>query len=379
VIRLTGTDSPAGARPGTAVVASRVFLAEPIGMTQTVSFIHSVVVPIRGDHMLRFASRPPWGRKGFTLIELLVVIAIIAILIGLLLPAVQKVREAANRMKCANNLKQIGLAIHSYHDVNNEFPGPRAICTDQAQCGPMYYNQAGSLLIGYWIFVPVSNDSVGGWPVRILPYIEQQNVMNPFASLASTAQLSTAWNDAHKIPIPIWTCPSDNRTRHSSGLTLTAYLGVTGNDEFEETTAGGTATGSNARNGIFAVNSWWVAAARKQTMGSVTDGLSNTLMVGERPPGHDTYWGWWMYSDTDNILAHPNRERRTATECSGNEFFRPDRVSNPGAACHYWSLHPNGGNWLLGDGSVRFISYTAATTTLVDMASMNGGEVVRDQ
>src|SRR3954468_6688075 len=119
------------------------------------------------DRTGRLSGRGP--RRGFTLIELLVVIAIIAVLIGLLLPAVQKVREAASRIKCTNNLKQIGLAVHNYHDVNNEFPAPRAI-HPTAQV-------AGGFPIGFWSPPPAPNaDSYGGWMVRILPYIEQQNV-----------------------------------------------------------------------------------------------------------------------------------------------------------------------------------------------------------
>jgi len=304
------------------------------------------------------------ARRGFTLIELLVVIAIIAILIGLLLPAVQKIREAANRMKCSNQMKQMGLAIHNYHDVNDEFPVARAVCTNQSLCGG-FYNQMGSYTTGWWNFTPASTQSLGSWITRILPFMEQDNVAN---LIPAATNASTVGNQLLMTKLPFISCPSDSRIKASGGQVLTNYLGVTGNDE---------RAGSDARNGIFAVYDWNYTPAVKVKMASVIDGTSNTLMVGERPPSNDAYWGWWMYSDSDNILAYPNRETFTVSGCSPPEYFRADRVSNPKAACHYWSLHPGGGNWLLADGSVRYIAYTAATTTLVDMASMNGGEVVR--
>jgi prepilin-type processing-associated H-X9-DG protein len=293
-----------------------------------------------------------------------------------LLPAVQKVREAANRVKCANNLKQIGLAVHNYHDANDTFPAPRAVCNNKALCGSSY-DQWGQTTTGYWFIAPGDGNMMGSWITRILPFLEQDNPARLITRAQTVPEVGTAFGTLLTTPIPGISCPSDQRAKRGSGEVLTNYVGVTGNDEFAETTTAGSGTGSNARNGIFAPRSWWVTRAQRVRMASVTDGLSNTLMVGERPPSGDTYWGWWMYSDFDNILAHPNRERRFIPECTGNEYFRPDRVNNPTSACHYWSLHPNGGNWLLGDGSVRFIAYTAATTTLVDMASMNGGEAVR--
>jgi prepilin-type N-terminal cleavage/methylation domain-containing protein/prepilin-type processing-associated H-X9-DG protein len=305
------------------------------------------------------------SRRGFTLIELLVVIAIIAILIGLLLPAVQKIREAANRMKCTNNMKQMGLAIHNYHDVNDNFPAARAIYS-----GPGYtQGYFGGYTTGAWIYVPATDDSVGSWIFRILPFMEQDNVSRPIKAATTITQWWTEWAKVNAQDLPFIHCPSDSRTKYGTTEVLTGYMGVTGNDERD---------GSDATNGIFAVQHWWgYMPPVRIRMASVTDGLSNTLMVGERPPASDLYWGWWMYSDSDNVLGYPNRETYTVSGCNGNEYFRPDRINNPRSACHYWSLHPGGGNWLLGDGSVRFITYSAATTTLVDMSSMNGGEVVR--
>ncbi|MCU0703595.1 MAG: DUF1559 domain-containing protein [Fimbriiglobus sp.] len=301
-------------------------------------------------------------RGGFTLIELLVVIAIIAILIGLLLPAVQKVREAASRMQCSNNMKQWGLAIHNYHDARGEFPAPRAA----RQSGGNWTQ--GGYTTGYWLVVPASSDTVGGWSTRALPYIEQDNLFRPIEAVTTTSQLATAFNNLLNARVKIMICPSDALASraHTSGAAVGTYLGVTGNDERE---------GSDARNGMFAVYEWWSGPKRAVRMASITDGTSNTVAVGERPPSSDLYWGWWAYSDSDNILAHPNRETYTVSGCNGNELFRPDVPTNPRAACHFWSMHTGGGNWLLADGSVRFITYSNANV-ISQMASINGGEVV---
>ena len=310
------------------------------------------------------------SRAGFTLIELLVVIAIIAILIGLLLPAVQKVRDAAARIKCANNFKQLGLASHNYQDTNGTFPSPRPL---RPSGTPAQIGTAGGYTSYRWNLLPASSESLGGWMVRLLPQLEQQNVVNPFAGITTVAGITPAFNAAQKQKIAMFSCPADSRdlaTYLGQPVALTSYCGVTGNNEVE---------GSDAKNGVFATFQW---QSGRKTPGSkfaaITDGLSNTVMVGERPPAADVGYGWWIYTDFDTLLGYPNRETYILSGCNGNEMFRADIVTNPKAACHYWSLHTGGGNWLLADGSVRFLTYNAATTTLVDMASMDGGEVVRE-
>ncbi|HEY7311693.1 MAG TPA: DUF1559 domain-containing protein [Gemmataceae bacterium] len=275
-------------------------------------------------------------RHAFTLIELLVVIAIIAILIGLLLPAVQKVREAAARTQCINNLKQLGIGLHSYHGTYQTFPQPRGQ-------------------------VPVFTSSFG-WMCRILPYIEQDN-------LYKAAQV----NFFQAIPTPVKTfqCPSDGRDgrdgtgattlgTHSSGLTW--YLGVTGSF------GGSDAQYTGSNSGIFQPNTAGVAIA------SIADGSSNTLMIGERPPAADLVFGWWSYSDYDNLLATQNY-LAIYPNCPTPGVYGPGKVTNNCDSNHFWSLHSGGGNWLFGDGSVHFLPYSAAAMT-IPLATRAGGEVV---
>jgi prepilin-type N-terminal cleavage/methylation domain-containing protein/prepilin-type processing-associated H-X9-DG protein len=323
---------------------------------------------------LRAPARPE--RRGFTLIELLVVIAIIAILIGLLLPAVQKVREAAARMSCSNKMKQFGIALHSYHDARGEFPAPRGIWPDPAQ--PIQV----PALLNTWTPIPSlpsSDTTLGGWPIRILPYMEQDAVSRIAFGATSASTVDAVLYRLANTPLAMFRCPSaPNAERAVTGLGnqpqyLTSYLGVTGNDEWVQSGS----TGFNARNGVFATESRANSTRGKVTIPAISDGTSNTLMIGERPPHIAQEWGWWTYNDGDTVLAHPNRRRLNAA-CPTADFFRADIAESACAANHYWSAHTGGGNWLLGDGSVRFFTYSAATTTLTQMASRNGGEVVTE-
>ncbi|MDY3560113.1 DUF1559 domain-containing protein [Gemmata sp. JC673] len=316
--------------------------------------------------MLLFARS---RRLAFTLIELLVVIAIIAILIGLLLPAVQKVREAAARMKCQNNLKQLGLAVHGYHDSNQVFPSGR----------PKHptLNNWGSYTVYSWNILPATTESTGGWLMRVLPYIEQQNLPSSLTGLTSTGNIASQVNTIGGNRVSIFECPSDPlvsqlATQYTPARALTSYVGVSGNDEWSESGY----YGSNARNGIFAVYSWSSQTQAPPKIASVTDGLSNTTMVGERPPMSTLAWGSWRGSDFNTVLANPNRETSIVSGCPAPAYFSPDVITNKCAVMHFWSLHTGGGNWLLGDGSVRYFAYAAGTTVLPQMASRDGGEVV---
>jgi prepilin-type N-terminal cleavage/methylation domain-containing protein/prepilin-type processing-associated H-X9-DG protein len=312
-------------------------------------------------------SRTPYPvrgqRRAFTLIELLVVIAIIGVLMGLLLPAVQKVREAAARMQCFNNLKQIGLALHNYHDTEGSFP-PAIAETFAPQ--PRDPHQ--------WL----------SWMGRIMPYIEQSalnaNMEAAFASQGSSPDPFV--NPPHlgfSLPLTNFRCPLDARQYQASyadGLTVafTGYLGVSG-------------TNLRTNDGVL----YWNSRTR---FADITDGTSNTLMVGERPPSWDLVFGWWYAGAGQWDYSYPqvhnsgscdvtlgmaelniksNNIPQTNACPDGPYAYGPGSIRNPCDQFHFWALHTGGSNFLLADGSVHFIPYSAGAI-MPALATRAGGE-----
>jgi prepilin-type N-terminal cleavage/methylation domain-containing protein/prepilin-type processing-associated H-X9-DG protein len=332
-------------------------------------------------------------RKAFTLIELLVVIAIIAVLIGLLLPAVQKVREAASRSKCQNNLKQIGLAIHNYHSANN--------------------------------VLPPSHTTTDGWPAMVLPYMEQGNLYVTY-TLGIGFDVTQNQN-AIMTQVPIFICPSApgpggvfaiNQTPSQYG-TATMLPGPMGLIDYGAV--------NQVFDGFYIANALPVPAGYPNScLGPlqpntptplvwITDGTSNTIMIAEdageptsfvlgtictitRPPGTNVIkkegigtptpdWGWadpgFAYSingcDPTNgfIVQHDGPTAGLVSDGSGG-FVKPSGPPlfiNGNNNGELYGFHSGGCNVVFADGSVHFLSTNMSAAAFAALVTARGGEI----
>jgi prepilin-type N-terminal cleavage/methylation domain-containing protein/prepilin-type processing-associated H-X9-DG protein len=310
-------------------------------------------------------------RFAFTLIELLVVIAIIAILIGLLLPAVQKVRESAARTKCANNLKQIGLACHLYSDSNQGFPPARTI-----------YNTTTHQIGG------TSATNGHGWSINILPFLERNDLYSlyNFDPVALYSSWSLSVNQpVVSTPVPIFQCPSAPPNRTASFTSTTAGFSAVTVD------APGTAAFGDyfapwkiaSIAGLGSTNAALDPYGNVQPLSAISDGLSNTILINEQA-GRPEYYILGVMQPTTTGMSNPIWWGPWA---SFNAFtFQGYDVTGivSGTACSIncnnsqgvYSFHAAGANFAFCDGSVRFITASIPVLTLAEFFSRDGGEVV---
>ncbi|MFM9966411.1 MAG: DUF1559 domain-containing protein [Planctomycetaceae bacterium] len=294
-------------------------------------------------------SSPPalQPRRGFTLIELLVVIAIIAVLIALLLPAVQQAREAARRSQCKNNLKQIGLAMHNYHDTSLSFP--------QGWIG-VTGNQPDINGLNGW-----------GWASKLLHRIEQREL---YHALDFKVSMTDATNTPNILKsLPVFRCPSDSSTetwvlKNPMGTPLATlatanYVGNFGTDGLDAClsfTPGMTCTG----DGVLMHN-------RTIRLGDIKDGTSSTLLVGERKTRDDLDW----HSTWAGIVAGGEENLQRVLGMA-------DHVPNSPTAHFddFSSHHATGSFFLMGDGHVRLITSNIDGNVYKKLATRAGNETV---
>jgi prepilin-type N-terminal cleavage/methylation domain-containing protein len=345
-------------------------------------------------------------REGFTLVELLVVIAIIGVLVALLLPAVQAAREAARRSSCSNNLKQLAIGCHNYHDVTNSFP---------MNYGTTPGNAHGA-------DPPNTLHRSTSWMVQVLPFIEQKPLYDMidfnFDVKLDPRNGGTVNNPNNpsnafvaRTVIPGYLCPSDglnnkgrlgSRANRSGGgweFAVNNYKGVCGanwgSGNFATVTPPANSTainfnvtqwsnnhndGLDGGNGIFFRGGRADIGRHSATpMAAISDGTSNTLMIGECVPRWCTHTWWWWFNGTTATTAVPLNVKAQHSNCqTGN------RTADLNCAWGDWpnnysfmSQHPGGAQFSLADGSTRFISQTIDLTIYRSLGTKANGEAVQ--
>lgn len=318
-------------------------------------------------------------RRGFTLIELLVVIAIIAVLIALLLPAVQQAREAARRSQCKNNMKQLGLALHNYHDTYSQFP------------------------INYSTTFTLDNITLA-WTVGILPYIDQAPLFgqintayginndprSPNPQSVAPVNPSNGW--AAKQIISAFKCPSDtsenimgSRANYGGTWAVNSYKANGGANwawgnwvspaQFNTSRWGVTNNGLDRGNGfIFRGNGFPYTTAFR----NVTDGTSNTFAIGESVPKYCVHTWWWWFNGVTATCSIP---LNAPPVCTSNPQASKDQLLVQCAGdwpnnYSFYSQHTGGGHFALVDGSVRFVSDNIDLGLYRSLSTIDGGEVI---
>lgn len=295
-------------------------------------------------------------KSGFSLVELLASIAIIGILLSLLLPAIQMVRESARRTECSNKVRQLGLGLLNFESSHQRLPlGLRS-----------FEELGGRASTGV-------NSPGMTWITLILPFVEQQPLWQQALEDYRRSPLPFRGHRGMQTVLPVVACPSDpdssklHWTHEGYLVACTDYLGVNG-------------TNFQARDGIFTYD-------RPSRLASIRDGQSNTLMVGERPPSKDFWYGWWYATGSGSQSTGDvtlGMAELNPTQASGIEGYLRNCPPGPyqyqagdNQQCdtlHFWSHHPGGANFAMADGSVHFVPFTIDQSIAVALATSAGGE-----
>jgi prepilin-type N-terminal cleavage/methylation domain-containing protein/prepilin-type processing-associated H-X9-DG protein len=343
--------------------------AVPASRRHGFTLIDPVGQAFQPDSPGRQAGKPDL-RRGFTLIELLVVIAIIAVLVGLLVPAVQKVREAAARLQCANNLKQLGLALHNYHSGNQQFP------TSVRPAG-------------------VTTLPRISWMIATLPYVEQDNLRKNY----DTTQ---TWGSPTNLPVSsqavkLLLCPSSPNPTRTDGDPQTSTWNIVAVTDYAATTG---VAAYNPANTTGAIQGGILQKNTRVAITDVSDGTSNTILITEsagRPqiyrlgkpygtvPTNKVNGGGWARPASDMDFQSSTPDGSTyggtcAVNCTNGFDYPTYNVSPFGTegTSEPYSFHSGLVNTLMGDGSVRSINSGISVVTFAALVTRSGGEVVPD-
>jgi prepilin-type N-terminal cleavage/methylation domain-containing protein/prepilin-type processing-associated H-X9-DG protein len=316
-------------------------------------------------------------RGGFTLIELLVVIAIIGILMALLLPAIQKVREAANKMLCGSNQRQIGIALHNYHNDFNSLPCGGV--TDGICCG---------------------TPSKETWAITLLPYVEQDALFKTYNMAAFNEDPANTFTRTQFVKM--YACPSDSQSKQllvpasGPGADLSpprqymtssyrAVSGLSDTCDWFDNAWGSTCLKGGWRGALYSCSKPRGIGPAKITF---PDGTSNTIILGEyttiTEPRRTTFWAYTYTSyNQSSVVVHTNYPTNLTGGQSRqllNDYNRCVAIGGVGTSnpCKraFASMHAGGINWLFGDGSIRSISTGVDMSVLAALATIAGGELV---
>jgi prepilin-type N-terminal cleavage/methylation domain-containing protein/prepilin-type processing-associated H-X9-DG protein len=315
----------------------------------------------------RLARRP---RSGFTIIELLVVIAIIATLAAMLLPAVQRARGAAARAVCVNNMRQMALACHLYHDGNRCFPAGITAAGGQ--------NSGGG-----W-----------GWGALILPYMDQAPL---YSKIDVTQSITAAPASALSAIIPSYICPADSAAPQNGSVALgpSSYIACCGNDHTDVAAGGATTTGGNQAGDVPANGIFFVGSAT--TIPSITDGTSQTILLGERawgqvegcwpgdPPGSQTLVGPLNFCVASGATTPAGATANGQCLVMAHAHLINAITDPDGGTDDFSSNHPGGCNVAFADGHVSWFqsitgdpggNYSTASLNFQMLGTMAGGEII---